>query len=229
MPPATESARRFLPPVVVVVAGVLLSVFLILRNLEVENARASFDSVARERLDALETNIVLTVNNLISVDAFFDASQRFDRAGFARFAAVLTPESQGRQIEWNIGDLPYVECDSGLMKQVFQNLLSNAVKFTRPRLRAVIEVGQQQQSGNPVIYVRDNGVGFGMKNVEKLFGVFQRLHSAEDFEGTGVGLAIVQRIIVRHGGRIWVDAELEKGATFYFTLGTSEKIDGAKS
>jgi polar amino acid transport system substrate-binding protein len=135
----------------------------------------------------------------------------------------LAPECAGRQIEWKIGDLPFVECDPGLMKQVFQNVLSNAVKFTRPRSQAVIEVGQKDQDGTPVVFVRDNGVGFNMKYADKLFGVFQRLHRAEDFEGTGVGLATAQRIIQKHGGRIWVEAELDKGATFYFTLGVSEK------
>lgn len=144
-----------------------------------------------------------------------------------KVVADLQLEADGRQIEWKIGPLPYVECDSGLMKQVFHNLLSNAIKFTRPRRPAVIEIGQEQQNGAPVIYVRDNGVGFGMKNATKLFGVFQRLHSAEDFEGTGIGLATVQRIIVKHGGRIWAEAGLDKGATFYFTLGTSENIDRA--
>jgi signal transduction histidine kinase len=101
--------------------------------------------------------------------------------------ADLVPECEGRQIEWKIGDLPFVDCDPGLMKQVFQNLLSNAVKFTRPRSPAVIEVGQKDQDGTCVIFVRDNGVGFNMKYAEKLFGVFQRLHRTEDFEGTGVG------------------------------------------
>jgi PAS domain S-box-containing protein len=139
--------------------------------------------------------------------------------------ADLAPECEGRQIEWKIGDLPFVDCDPGLMKQVFQNLLSNAVKFTRPRSPAVIEVGQKDQDGTSVIFVRDNGVGFNMKYADKLFGVFQRLHRAEDFEGTGVGLATVQRIIQKHGGRIWVEAELDKGATFYFNLGVSEKTE----
>lgn len=143
--------------------------------------------------------------------------------------ADLQLELGNRQIEWHVGALPYVECDSSLMKQVFQNLLSNAVKFTRPRPRSVIEIGQQQEKGAPIIYVRDNGVGFGTRNAQKLFGVFQRLHSAEDFEGTGIGLATVQRIIAKHGGRVWAEAELEKGATFYFTLGPSEKIDTANS
>ena len=139
--------------------------------------------------------------------------------------ADLAPECQGRQIEWKIGDLPFVDCDPGLMKQVFQNLLSNAVKFTRPRSLALIEVGQKDQDGSWVIFVRDNGVGFNMKYADKLFGVFQRLHRAEDFEGTGVGLATVQRIIQKHGGRIWVEAELDKGATFYFNLGVSVKTE----
>jgi len=134
----------------------------------------------------------------------------------------LKTESQGRQIEWRVCPLPYVECDPGLVKQVFQNLLANALKFTRPRSQAVIEIGQKKEDGIPVIYVRDNGVGFSMKYADKLFGVFQRLHRPEDFEGTGVGLATVQRIIQKHGGRIWAEAELDKGATFYFTLGQSE-------
>jgi PAS domain S-box-containing protein len=137
--------------------------------------------------------------------------------------ADLAPQCEGRQIEWKIGSLPFAECDPGLMKQVFQNLLSNAVKFTQPRSRAIIEVGQKDQEGTPVVLVRDNGVGFNMKYADKLFGVFQRLHRPEDFEGTGVGLATVQRIIQKHGGRIWAEAELDKGATFYFTLGASEK------
>jgi light-regulated signal transduction histidine kinase (bacteriophytochrome) len=137
--------------------------------------------------------------------------------------ADLKADSQGREIEWKIGALPFVECDPGLIKQVFQNLLSNALKFTRPRERSVIEVGQEDKNGVPVIYVRDNGVGFSMKYVDKLFGVFQRLHRAEDFEGTGVGLATVQRIIQKHGGRIWAEGELDKGASFYFTLGNTER------
>ena len=134
----------------------------------------------------------------------------------------LAPECEGRQIEWKIGSLPLVECDPGLIKQVFQNLLANAIKFTRPRAQAIIEVGQKDINGDSVVFVRDNGVGFNMKYAEKLFGVFQRLHRTEDFEGTGVGLATVQRIIQKHGGRIWAEAELDKGATFCFTLGTSE-------
>jgi light-regulated signal transduction histidine kinase (bacteriophytochrome) len=134
----------------------------------------------------------------------------------------LQPEVEGRQIEWQIGRLPLVDCDPALMKQVFANLLSNALKFTRLRERAVIEVSTMKQEGQPVVFVRDNGVGFSMKYADKLFGVFQRLHRQEDFEGTGVGLATVQRILHKHGGRAWAQAELDKGATFYFTLGTAK-------
>jgi len=134
----------------------------------------------------------------------------------------LAPECSGREVEWQIGDLFSVECDPGLMKQVFVNLLSNAVKYTGKRERAVIQVGQIMRNNLPVIFVRDNGAGFEMQYVSKLFGVFQRLHKARDFEGTGVGLAIVQRIIRKHGGQIWAEAELDQGATFFFTLGSPE-------
>jgi light-regulated signal transduction histidine kinase (bacteriophytochrome) len=133
----------------------------------------------------------------------------------------LKEECKGRKVEWQIGTLPFAECDPGLMRQVLQNLLSNAVKFSRLRSKAVIEIGQKDEDGTLAVYVRDNGVGFNMKYSGKLFGVFQRLHRQEDFEGTGVGLATVQRIVQKHGGRIWAEAELDKGATFYFTLGSS--------
>jgi light-regulated signal transduction histidine kinase (bacteriophytochrome) len=125
-----------------------------------------------------------------------------------------------------------VECESVLLTQVFQNLISNALKYSRPRKEAVIEIGViDTEGGVKTIFVRDNGVGFSMKYADKLFGVFQRLHRAEDFEGTGVGLATVQRIIHKHGGRIWAEAELEKGATFYFTLknGTAEQTNALQN
>jgi light-regulated signal transduction histidine kinase (bacteriophytochrome) len=122
-----------------------------------------------------------------------------------------------------VADLPLIHGDPGLLKQVFANLLSNSVKYTRPRKKAVIEIGLRVMNDEPVIYVRDNGVGFNMKYANKLFGVFQRLHRAEEFEGTGVGLAIVERVIRRHGGHIWAESELDKGATFYFTLDGLDK------
>jgi len=136
--------------------------------------------------------------------------------------ADLKRANPDRLIEWKVETLPFVECDPALMKQVFANLLANAVKFTRPRKPAVIEVGVTSQNCARAVFVRDNGVGFSMRYANKLFGVFQRLHRAEDFEGTGVGLATVQRIIHKHGGRVWAEAELDKGATFYFTLGSSD-------
>ena len=139
--------------------------------------------------------------------------------------ADLTLDAGSREVDWRIGDIPSMDCDASLVRQVFQNLLSNALKFTRSRAPAVIEVGLKKQAGSPIVFVRDNGVGFNMKYCDKLFGVFQRLHRAEDFEGTGVGLATVNRIIQKHGGRIWAEAELDQGAAFYFTLGASENTE----
>jgi light-regulated signal transduction histidine kinase (bacteriophytochrome) len=128
-----------------------------------------------------------------------------------------------RRIEWKVAALPAVECDAGLMKQVLLNLIGNSVKYTRRREAAVIEIGQATFGGEMVFFVRDNGAGFDMQYAEKLFGAFERLHRDDEFEGTGVGLATVRRIIQRHGGRIWAEAELDKGATFYFTLGQGKR------
>ena len=133
-------------------------------------------------------------------------------------AEIKLETAADRRVEWQIGELPAVEGDPGLLKQVFVNLFSNAVKYTRPRDQARIEVGEVALNGGQAIFVRDNGVGFNMKYSGKLFGVFQRLHRAEEFEGSGVGLATVARIIRKHGGRIWAEAEVNKGATFFFTL-----------
>ncbi len=124
-----------------------------------------------------------------------------------------------REVEIRISDLPPCQGDAALLKQVWINLLSNALKYTRKRDRAVIEVGCLPGDNGTVYFVRDNGTGFNMKYANKLFGVFQRLHRAEDYEGTGVGLALVQRIIHRHGGRVWAEASEDRGATFFFTVG----------
>jgi len=131
----------------------------------------------------------------------------------------LRAEHEGRRVEFVVGDLPECKADPRLLKQVFVNLLSNALKFTRGREVARIEVGYRREGGEHVCFIRDNGVGFDMRYVDKLFGVFQRLHRAEEYEGTGVGLAIVQRIVHRHGGRVWAEAQEGHGATVYFTLG----------
>ncbi len=141
----------------------------------------------------------------------------------------LESETAGREIDWRIGSLPSVNCDPGLIQQVFANLLSNAVKYTRRRDRAVIEVDQSMVEGQLVLFVRDNGAGFNPQYADKLFGVFQRLHSDQEFEGTGVGLATVQRIVRKHGGRIWAEAEIDKGATFYFTFDETMVLSGAVS
>jgi signal transduction histidine kinase len=130
----------------------------------------------------------------------------------------LQADMAGRDVEWRIGELPPVEADPVLLRQVVRNLLGNALKYTRPRARAIIEVGAREVRGEVEVWVRDNGVGFEMQYVDKLFGVFQRLHTPEQFEGTGIGLANVRRIISRHGGRTWAEGALDQGATFHFSL-----------
>lgn len=131
----------------------------------------------------------------------------------------LEADTRGRNIAWTIPPLPAVQGDPAMLQQAFANLLGNAVKYTRPRDPAQIEIGcSGEEEGRVILFVRDNGVGFEMKYAGKLFGVFQRMHRADQFEGTGIGLANVRRIIARHGGRIWAEAARDQGATFYFTL-----------
>ena len=136
----------------------------------------------------------------------------------------LAPDAAGRDIDWRIGDLPVVRGDASLLRMVLVNLIANAIKFTRPRQEAQIEIGSiPGEDAEAVIFVRDNGVGFDMTYADKLFGVFQRLHRADQFEGTGIGLANVRRIISRHGGRTWAEGKPDQGATFFFSLPLENK------
>jgi hypothetical protein len=157
----------------------------------------AFSRMSRVEMMRKELNVALLVNETIS---------------------TLDSEIQGRKINWNIASLPPIQADPAMMRQVFANLLINATKYTRPREIAEIEIGVQNSAKEIIFFVRDNGVGFDMQYVDKLFGVFQRLHRAEDFEGTGIGLANVRRIIARHGGRTWAEGKPDQGATFYFSL-----------
>jgi light-regulated signal transduction histidine kinase (bacteriophytochrome) len=132
--------------------------------------------------------------------------------------AELEGEKNGRRVDITVGALPSCRADGVLLKQVYMNLISNALKFTRTREVAKITVGCLAENGLHTYFVQDNGVGFDMQYIGKLFGAFQRLHRAEEFDGTGVGLATVKRIILRHGGAVFAESEIGKGTTVYFTL-----------
>jgi signal transduction histidine kinase len=139
----------------------------------------------------------------------------------------LEPDIAGRLIEWRVGDLPVIRCDVSMLRIVLSNLISNAIKFTRPRQQAKIEIGSVPGQPSEIItFVRDNGVGFDMDYADQLFGVFQRQHHANKFEGTGIGLANVRRIINRHGGRTWAEGSVDQGATFFFSLPHTSKGEG---
>lgn len=140
---------------------------------------------------------------------------------------LLSTDLVGREIQIQVDKMPECEADPILLKQVYVNLLSNAIKFTRKTAHAVVEVGALNENHHTIYFVKDNGVGFDMQYAPKLFGVFQRLHRVEEYEGTGVGLAIVQRIVRRHNGKVWAEGIVNEGATFCFTLNNEEKADGS--
>ena len=179
----------------------------------------------RAPLETIRNNVQVQVRLIDDLLEFSRLSQRplkkerVDQQALVRSVVqALQAEQQGRHIELDIGELPEAEGDSRFIKQVWMNLIGNALKYTRNRETAVIRVGSETRNGVPVYYVQDNGVGFDMRYAPKLFQVFQRLHRAEDYEGTGIGLAIVHRITRCHGGRVWAQAEKNVGASFYFTL-----------
>ena len=194
-------------------------------NLLVSGLRADLPDKERHYLDTISASALkmgVLIDDLLQFSRTGQAEMHLESTDMNKVLqealTTLRESTEGRSIEWVINDLPSVQGDYALLRQVWVNLLSNAIKYTKPREVARITVSASREKGEIIFAVADNGVGFDMKYVHKLFGVFQRLHSAEEFEGTGIGLATVQRIITRHGGRIWAEAELNIGATFYFTL-----------
>lgn len=194
-------------------------------NLLTDDYSAQLDTGARRYLGLIQkgaANMGRLIDDLINLGRIGRQELMRKPTNLNELAEItlrdLRAEIEARAIDVRLAPLPLVECDPGLIKQVFANLLANAVKYTRYQERPVIEVGMVEQGGEPAIFVRDNGAGFDQKYEHKLFGVFQRLHRAEDFEGTGVGLATVRRIVENHGGRIWAKGETGKGAAFFFTL-----------
>jgi signal transduction histidine kinase len=169
----------------------------------------------------------LLIDDLLAFSRLGRQEMRFWEINMDKLANAVFEElkstAQERKLQLNLKTLPTAYGDRAMIRQIFVNLFSNAVKFTRPKKTAIIEVGGRVEGDENIYYVKDNGVGFDMQYVNKLFGVFQRLHSASEFEGTGVGLAIVQRIIHRHGGRVWAEGKVDEGAAFYFTLPTREE------
>jgi light-regulated signal transduction histidine kinase (bacteriophytochrome) len=176
-----------------------------------KKAETALDEQSRHCMDAISDaarKMGLLIDDLLSFSRMGRHAMSFqpvDLGSIVRdIIRELEPDTAGRTIEWRIGDLPAVSGDASMLRMVLDNLISNALKFTRPRQKSQIEVGSlTDQNCETVIFVRDNGVGFDMNYMGKLFGVFQRLHRADEFDGTGIGLASVRRIIARHGGRTW--------------------------
>lgn len=188
-------------------------------------AQATLDETGRRYLDVIAgaaAKMGTLIDDLLSFSRTGRAQMRLETVPLGPLVdecrRELEPETRGRTIDWRIGDLPEVTADRALLRQVVANLLGNAVKYTSKKPAARIEVSARREGAEIVVCVRDDGAGFDMKYVDKLFGVFQRLHAETEFEGTGIGLANVRRIVVRHGGRTWAEGAVGRGAAFYFTL-----------
>ncbi len=185
------------------------------------------DKAGREMLMTIELNVgkmESLISDLLSFSRMGRQAMRLEEVDVRDMVEAVFREliagTRGRRVELKVGELPPAFADRALIQQVIINLLSNALKFTKTRREGLIEVGSRREGEIVEYYVKDNGVGFDMKFADKLFGVFQRGHKTEDFEGTGIGLSIVERIITRHGGRVWAEGKVDEGAVFYFTLPT---------
>lgn len=176
-----------------------------------------------DRVRSATTHMSRLVEDLLHLSRLGRQSPRLQTVSLGELleqarTEVLESASGYRAIEWQIGALPEAQVDATLFRQVWINLLSNAIKFSRNQQRSVIQIGSRAEKGETILFVRDNGAGFDPRFADKLFGVFQRLHRQDEFEGTGIGLATVQRIVHKHGGRIWAESQPGQGATFYFTV-----------
>jgi len=190
-----------------------------------EHLGPSLDATGRRYLTKVSGSarqMVELIDDLLGFSHIGRAELRSTRLDFSGLVQevlrFLEPETAGRAIEWVISALPAGQGDPQLLRLVFQNLIGNALKYTRPNHRARIEIAVSRARDEIIFSIRDNGVGFDMRHVERLFGVFQRLHSDAEFEGTGIGLANVKRIVQRHGGRVWAEGAVGEGACFYFSL-----------
>ena len=191
-----------------------------------KRAETALDDQSRHYMDAISDTVInmgQLIDDLLAFSRMGRHTLSFQQVDLGKLVGdvirELEPDAAGRNIDWCIGDLPMVSGDTAMLRIVLANLVSNALKFTRPRQQARIEIGSLPgQNQETVIFLRDNGVGFDMAYGDKLFGVFQRLHHTDEFEGTGIGLANVRRLIARHGGRTWAKGKVDQGATFYFSL-----------
>jgi signal transduction histidine kinase len=201
-------------------------------DLLVKRCRGDLSEKGLHYLDAIADSVRqmgMLIDDLLQFSRTGRAELRLKPADMNRILAdalaAVRDQHADRAIAWSVGVLPAVRCDEAMLRLVWTNLLGNAAKFTRTRENAAVEIGAAPGAGETVFFVRDNGVGFDMRYAAKLFGVFQRLHASSEFEGTGIGLANVRRIVSRHGGRTWAEAEPDKGATFFFTLPATKEAN----